>query len=71
MPLGMKGHKKLKDFFVDRKIPSRVRSRIPILAQGNRVVWVCGLRIDDRFKVGPRTKRILKISFEGAGPLPE
>ncbi|OQX66224.1 MAG: tRNA lysidine(34) synthetase TilS [Desulfococcus sp. 4484_242] len=71
VPLGMKGHKKLKDFFVDRKIPSRVRSRIPILAQGNRVVWVCGLRIDDRFKVGPRTKRILKISFEGAGPVPE
>jgi len=65
VPLGMKGHKKLKDFFVDRKIPSHIRSRVPILAQGNRVAWVCGLRIDDRFKVGPRTKRILKISFTG------
>lgn len=64
VPLGMKGHKKVKDFFVDLKIPFETRKRIPILTCGKALVWVCGLRIDDRFKVTPKTRRILKVSFE-------
>jgi tRNA(Ile)-lysidine synthase len=63
VPLGMTGHKKLKDFFVDLKIPSRMRHRTPILACGNRIVWVCGLRMDERFKVSEKTREILKITF--------
>jgi tRNA(Ile)-lysidine synthase len=69
IPLGMKGHKKLKDFFVDMKIPSDARSRIPVLAQGDQLVWVCGLRMDDRFKVTPSTRRVLKIAFDRAGSI--
>ena len=64
VPLGMKGRKKVKDFFVDLKIPFEARKRIPILTCGKTLVWVCGLRIDDRFKVTPKTRRILKVSFE-------
>ena len=67
VPLGMKGHKKLKDLFVDMKIPADVRARIPVLVQGKRVVWVCGLRMDDRFKVTPSTRRVLKVTFDDAG----
>ncbi len=63
VPLGMTGHKKLKNFFVDLKIPSRVRARTPILACGNRIIWVCGLRMDDRFKVSEKTREILKVTF--------
>lgn len=63
VPLGMTGHKKLKDFFVDLKIPSRVRSRIPILACGNRILWVCGLRMDDRVKVSEKTEEIVRVTF--------
>ncbi len=62
VPFGMKGHKKLKDFFIDLKIPSETRGRIPILACRNDIVWVCGLRIDNRFKVTPETKKVLKIT---------
>jgi len=69
VPFGMKGHKKLKDLFVDMKIPSHIRSRIPVLVQRDRLIWVCGLRIDDRFKVTPNTRRILKITLEGAAPM--
>jgi tRNA(Ile)-lysidine synthase len=69
IPLGMKGHKKVKDFFVDMKIPSDIRSRIPVLTQGDQLIWVCGLRMDDRFKVTPRTRRVLKVAFGGAGPV--
>lgn len=67
VPFGMKGHKKLKDLFVDMKIPADLRARIPVLVQGDRVIWVCGLRMDDRFKVTPGTRRVLKIAFDGAG----
>jgi len=69
VPLGMKGHKKLKDFFVDMKIPSDIRARIPVLAQGNQLLWVCGLRMDDRFKVTSGTTRVLRVTFEGAVPI--
>ncbi len=64
IPSGMSGHKKLKDFFIDLKIPSEERGRIPILTCQNVPVWVCGLRIDDRFKVTPHTKKGLKVTFD-------
>ncbi len=64
VPLGMTGHKKVKDFFVDRKIPSRVRRRLPLLCQGKNPIWICGLRLDDRFKVGPKTKNIVRVSLD-------
>ena len=61
VPLGMKGKKKLQDFFVDCGIPIHERSRIPILENCGKIVWVVGCRIDDRFKIGERTKRVLKL----------
>jgi tRNA(Ile)-lysidine synthase len=63
VPLGMKGHKKIKDFFVDMKIPADVRARIPLLLTKTSVIWVCGLRLDDRFKVTSSTRRVLKVAF--------
>jgi tRNA(Ile)-lysidine synthase len=63
MPLGMKGHKKLKDFFVDLKVPLEQRRSTPILFCEDTPVWVCGFRIDDRFKVTPETKTVLKITL--------
>jgi tRNA(Ile)-lysidine synthase len=64
VPLGMSGHKKLKDFFIDLKIPSEVRARIPILTERDMPIWVCGYRIDDRFKVSSKTKKVLKVTFD-------
>lgn len=63
IPLGMKGRKKIKDFFMDLKIPSDERNLIPILTSGDLPVWVCGYRMDDRFKITPATKAILKITI--------
>ncbi|MFH1490326.1 MAG: tRNA lysidine(34) synthetase TilS [Pseudomonadota bacterium] len=65
VPLGMTGHKKIKDFFIDRKIPARQRASTPIMLSGERTAWVCGHRIDDRFKVTPRTKKILRAALSG------
>jgi len=63
IPFGMSGHKKLKDFFMDLKIPAKERARIPILTQNDIPVWICGFRIDDRFKVTADTKKVLKVTF--------
>lgn len=61
VPLGMKGHKKIKRLFVDLKVPSSLRRSTPILLSGGKTVWVCGYRIDDRFKVTEDTRRILRV----------
>jgi tRNA(Ile)-lysidine synthase len=64
VPLGMSGRKKLSDFFVDEKIPLHEKHRIPVLlTAGGDVIWVCGMRLDDRFKITPATRRVLKLQF--------
>jgi len=64
MPLGLNGFKKLKDIFIDNKIPSEKRKKTVILENSNEIVWVCGARIDDRYKVTQKTKRVLRCQIE-------
>lgn len=60
-PFGMTGEKKLQDFFVDEKVPRRERDRVPIIVSNDKIIWVAGFRIDDRFKVTEETKRVLVL----------
>ncbi len=60
-PLGMKGSKKIKDFFIDVKIPLEQRKRIPLLISKDKLVWIVGYRIDERFRVDEDTRSILKV----------
>ena len=62
-PLGMEGKKKLSDFFIDAKIPVYEKHSTPVLESDGSIVWVCGKRIDNRFKVSETTKRILKLEY--------
>jgi tRNA(Ile)-lysidine synthase len=64
MPLGMDGRKKLKNFFIDLKIPRSERARIPLLISGGDICWVAGWRIDERFKIGDKTKKTLKLKMK-------
>lgn len=65
-PLGMKGEKKLQDFFVDAKVPRGERGRVPLVcAADGRIAWVVGYRMSEEFKVSSKTKRVLRIRFEG------
>ncbi|MBU0672151.1 MAG: tRNA lysidine(34) synthetase TilS [Candidatus Margulisbacteria bacterium] len=63
IPLGMKGSKKLQDFFVDQKIPAEFRDYIPIIESAGRIVWVAGLRLDDRSKTTKKTKKFVKLEL--------
>ena len=62
-PLGMSGLKKLSDFFIDEKFSIPEKENAWILASGNQVVWIVGKRLDDRFKITSKTKRILRIKL--------
>ena len=64
VPFGMNGHKKLKKFFIDLKVPSAVRTQTPILTCRDTPIWVCGQRIDDRFKVTPEIRKVLRVAFD-------
>jgi len=62
-PLGMKGRKKLSDFFVDEKIALPDKKRIWILESAGNIIWVVGLRIDERNKVTASTGKIMQIVY--------
>jgi|YelNatPaOPRAMG01_1025707.scaffolds.fasta_scaffold00001_145 tRNA(Ile)-lysidine synthase len=62
-PLGASGSKKLSDFFTDAKVPVFERWRTPVLTDERNIIWVCGLRLDDRYKVTEKTQRILKLAL--------
>lgn len=48
-PAGMKGRKKVKDYYVNEKIPSGERMTIPLLTCGGEIAWIIGRRRDRRF----------------------
>ncbi|MCB0192298.1 MAG: tRNA lysidine(34) synthetase TilS [Anaerolineae bacterium] len=62
-PLGSGHRKKVKNFMIDTKIPEADRSRIPLLTSGETIVWLCGYRLDERFKVTAETERMIHFTF--------
>lgn len=66
-PIGMKGIKKVKDYFIDQKIPRSWRNRIPIILCGREILWIVGYRQSGLFRMTPHTKRVLKLWVEKIG----
>ena len=62
-PLGLRGSKKLKDFFIDAKVPRSQRRQIPILCSKDHIIWVVGHRLDDRVKLTSNTSRVLRLRY--------
>ena len=63
-PLGMDQMKKLSDFFVDEKVSVPEKESTWIMASGKKIVWIMGYRIDNRFRINPKTSRVLKLGFQ-------
>ena len=62
IPLGMKGKKKLSNFFIDEKFSLLDKEKTLLLCnENNDIIWIIGHRIDNRFKITKNTKRVLKI----------
>jgi len=57
--------KSLKDYLINEKIPKDERDTIPLLADGNHIMWVIGKRISEYYKVTENTKRVLEVKYVG------
>ncbi len=65
IPLGMDGHKKVKDFFIDKKVPGYMRDKIPIVFDGKgNLLWICGYRMDERIKLGKSSQKTILIKYQ-------
>jgi tRNA(Ile)-lysidine synthase len=63
-PLGMAQAKKINRFMIDARLPQAWRNRVPIVCAGGDVLWVAGWRIDERYRVTPDTKKLLRLEFK-------
>lgn len=62
-PLGMSGMKKLTRYFIDRKMPMRLRGQIPLFVDGHSVVWIVGHQLSERVKITDQTTQVLRIEI--------
>ena len=59
--IGGEKRKMLKRFFIDEKIPEEIRDEMPLLAEGNHILWIIGYRISEYYKVSESTRTVLEI----------
>lgn len=64
IPLGMTGRKKVSDYLIDTKVAIPEKRRQFVMTSGDKIVWLVGRRVDDRYKITPHTENVLKITRE-------
>jgi tRNA(Ile)-lysidine synthase len=60
-PLGVPGHKKLKDLFIENKIALSIRATLPLLVMGQEILWIPGYGRSETALVGEKTERVVHI----------
>jgi tRNA(Ile)-lysidine synthase len=63
-PFGMEGSRKLSDILIDAKVPARARPLVPVVRDGERIVWVAGVRQSEEYRVRPGTTRTVRLRWE-------
>jgi tRNA(Ile)-lysidine synthase len=68
VPLGMTGSKKVKDVFIDAKIPLPLRRQLPLLFSGSDLLWVCGVKLAQVARITPSSSSIIRAEILGFLP---
>lgn len=63
IPFGMKGTKKLSDFFIDNKLSLVEKEEVYVLVSGEDIIWILGYRTDERYKITKETKSVIQIEW--------
>jgi tRNA(Ile)-lysidine synthase len=63
-PFGMTGTKKLSDIFIDKKIPARTRATSLVISDANGILWLVGVTVAERSRVGSGTREVVRIHVE-------
>jgi tRNA(Ile)-lysidine synthase len=67
-PVGLRGRKKLQDYFVDRKVAKNTRDQVPLVVDSSdRIVWVAGYGIDEEFRVTDTSQSVLLLRLKVVG----
>jgi tRNA(Ile)-lysidine synthase len=62
-PFGMSGTKKVKDFFIDEKVPQEKRDTIPLVCDDKEIIWIVGYRMNENYKITNDTQRIAELRY--------
>ena len=57
------GRKKLSRYFTEVKIERSLRDKVPVVADGDEIVWVVGYRLSENYKVTPSTRKVTEIRY--------
>lgn len=63
-PLGLKGSKKISDYFIDKKIPRRIREKALVVCDKSKIIWLIGFEISELAKVEKNTDKVLILRSE-------
>ena len=63
-PLGMNGSKKVSDFLNSQKVSASKKRNQLVLTNKNKIIWIVGYRIDNRYKVTNKTRKVLKLCLK-------
>jgi tRNA(Ile)-lysidine synthase len=64
VPLGMKGHKKVSDILIDKKVAINEKSKISVVISNNDIIWLSGQTLNENYKVQPQSEKIFTIRIE-------
>ncbi len=62
-PIGMEGHKKVKDLFIEKKVTLSIRRTLPLLVADGEILWISGYGRSEIAKVGPETREVLRVNL--------
>jgi tRNA(Ile)-lysidine synthase len=62
-PFGMPGSRKLQDVLTDAKVPARQRACVPVVRDGERIVWVAGVKTSEDYRVCPASERTIRLTW--------